>query len=268
MLVVSLRTLPDNLKGEKRPHQEADDVVEHTKRAKIANEPPSSLAQPRYFREWRRDPKECILDHRRDYNEPHGDTPDLPPISLQYEGFGHFLDIFRGRKGVPGMENVSSEKLQATVDDFAEQMSLIYPEEEDRRSIGLSMLNNIFSARTDNLSFGLMAATIDSKVRTDGHVLRPHHAAYCITEFKNELGSVSAIPYVELTSYFAHSTREATKYSFVSVMRGWNIPCLGITIVGMLYILFILHPQLTIIHCIRPLCHILCHDLLWSLADS
>jgi len=132
-------------------------AADRVKRAKIATESPSSLAHPHVYRYWQRNPKECILDHRRFFDSP-GDelsrsTDHLPPISLQYEGFGHFLDIFRGKKDVPGTQHVSSARLLSAVDHFAEEMSLIYCDEDEyaRRSGGIIALTNIFSARTDGL---------------------------------------------------------------------------------------------------------------------
>lgn len=149
-----VRLISPLLKGEKRTLEDADnDAVGLVKRAKIATESPSDLAQLQTFRALHRDPKENILDHRRvyDINEPPISDPshvvdDLPPISLHYEGFGHFLDVFRGCKNVPGIGNVSYKKMRLAVDDFAERMSFI-----------------------DNLSFTLMGANSSSS-SSDGQV--------------------------------------------------------------------------------------------------
>ncbi|KAH0828691.1 hypothetical protein J3R83DRAFT_3061 [Lanmaoa asiatica] len=123
-------------------------------------------------------------------------------------------------------------------------MSLIYDNEQARRSKGLLALNDMFSARTDNHCSQLMPTVVSDKGSSDGHMLGPHHAAYCVAEFKNESAGVSAIPYVETTSYFAHTIRQATQVS-PSVMRGWNFPCLGLTIIDTLHI--ILTPGLSCI---------------------
>jgi hypothetical protein len=257
-----------NLKGGKCTREEADDdVVELPKRAKFATDPPSRLTLPQNFRDWHRDSENPFLGHRgvRDY-KPFGDEPPhFSPISLQYEGFGHFLDIFRGREGVPGVGSVSYLRLRSAVDNFAEKMSPIYHEESARMFIGLAALNSIFSARTDQQSFQLMPAAASNRATSNGHIIGPHKAAYCVTNFKNESGNVAAIPYVEMTSYFAHTMNKATgDPAYESSIRRWNFPCLGMTIVGTLYIKSVFHPQLTLI--IRPLRHVLCYDLFWSMA--
>jgi len=101
----------------KRAREEADDdVVELPKRAKLATDPPSRLALPQNFRVRHRNSQNPFLDHRGAGGyKPFGDEPPhFPPISLQYEGFDHFLDIFRGREGVPGVGSVSYLRLSIT----------------------------------------------------------------------------------------------------------------------------------------------------------
>jgi len=233
------------------------------KRAKIATEPPSNQARPQDYRSLQKDPKECIFDHRR-LNNSLGDELYLPPISLQYEGFGHFLDIFRGKKDVPGIQHVSCADLLSAVDDFAEKMSLVYSDEYSRRDRGVAALTNIFSARTDDPRWTLTPKNVSHRANSDV-ISGPHLAASCVVEFKNEPADVSAIPYVEMTGYFAHSVKTAMEYSAPELLfRHWNFPCLGLTIIGTLYIISALHAQLTIIHCNnRPPCHLLCYDLFW-----
>ncbi|KAI6101103.1 hypothetical protein EDD16DRAFT_1495634, partial [Pisolithus croceorrhizus] len=221
------------------PEEVNDDLVEIVKHTKIAIQSPSSLAEPHTFRTLHKVPGEPILDHRSVHDAENRSSrersfmDDLPPISLQYEGFGHFLDIFRGCKNVPGVENVSFARLRSAVDKFAESMSLIYRDEDERREKGSDALDNIFSQRTDDVTFASTAAGVSKGTNSGGRFLGPHRAAYCITEFKNESGCGSAIPYVEMTGNFAHSMREAADHSdSISVMHGWNLPCLGITITG------------------------------------
>ncbi|KAF8549503.1 hypothetical protein OG21DRAFT_1525759 [Imleria badia] len=228
-----VRWTPTILQWGKRAREKTCDVVELVNRANFANEPPSKLAQPSYFRAWHRDPDKWMIDHRRACDEPPDAGDDLLPISLQYEGFGHFLDVFRGLKNVPGVEGVLSAGIQSAVNYFADQMSLIYPDEELRKNDGLLALNCIFSLRTDSHCIQLTEPA--TEVSPYGHIFRvgPHKAASCIAVFKNELADDTPIPYVEMTSHFAHTTREATLDSVSrSVMRRWNFPCLGITIVG------------------------------------
>ncbi|KAI6100795.1 hypothetical protein EV401DRAFT_2080818 [Pisolithus croceorrhizus] len=232
--------VPNSPQGKKRvPEEVNDDLVEIVKHTKIAIQSPSSLAEPHTFRTLHKVPGEPILDHRSVHDAENRSSrersfmDDLPPISLQYEGFGHFLDIFRGCKNVPGVENVSFARLRSAVDKFAESMSLIYRDEDERREKGSDALDNIFSQRTDDVTFASTAAGVSKGTNSGGRFLGPHRAAYCITEFKNESGCGSAIPYVEMTGNFAHSMREAADHSdSISVMHGWNLPCLGITITG------------------------------------
>jgi hypothetical protein len=68
---------------------------------------------------------------------------------------------------------------------------------------------------------------------------------YCVAEFKNEGGDVT-IPYVEMLGYFANSMRTvAANPDHAPLLRAWNFPCLGVTIVGKLYILLAFRVQLT-----------------------
>ncbi|KAI6094094.1 hypothetical protein F5141DRAFT_1038270 [Pisolithus sp. B1] len=208
--------------------------MELVKRAKLATMSASSLAQPETFITLHKKPRELILDHRRVYNpeessckKPSDFVDNLPPISIHYKGFGHFLEVFRGSRDVPGMESVDSESLRLVVDELAESMSLIYENEQVRERRGLlDALDNIFSARDDDLPFVVMGTNDSSSGNSD-------LAAYCIAEFKNESGCGSVIPYVEMTGRFAHSMKEAAeRINSASVMRGWNFPCLGLTITG------------------------------------
>ncbi|KAH0830118.1 hypothetical protein J3R83DRAFT_1456 [Lanmaoa asiatica] len=244
---VVIEWLDDGLvrKRKKDDHEEATyGMVELVKRAKFATDAPSAISRPQSFKTLCKDREKPILHCRHPYSEtlsdpessgngPPYDDDDLPPISLQYEGFGHFLDIFHGREDVPGMENVSSATLISAVDDFADLMSHVFATEAVRRGKGLAALNVIFLARTDNISFQFMPPAVSNNSASDGHILGPHHIAYCITEFKNEPGDVTSIPYVQMASYFAHSIREASERpASMMVMNGWNLPCLGLTIVG------------------------------------
>ncbi|KAI6133844.1 hypothetical protein EV401DRAFT_2252508 [Pisolithus croceorrhizus] len=228
-LVVQLLAPP--LRGEKRAFEEADsNVVELVKRAKLATMSASSLAQPETFITLHKKPGELILDHRR----PSDFVDNLPPVSVHYKGFGHFLEVFRGSRDVPVMESVDSESLRLVVDELAESMSLIYENEQVRERRGLDALDDIFSARDDDLPVVVMGTNDSNSSNSDlGYFLGQRRAAYCIAEFKNESGCGSVIPYVEMTGRFAHSMKEAAeRLNSASVMRGWNFPCLGIAITG------------------------------------
>ncbi|KAI9455722.1 hypothetical protein HD554DRAFT_264198 [Boletus coccyginus] len=189
------------------------------------------MAHPQSYRNWHRKSTD-FLDHRRFYLSPDAERC-VAPISLQYEGFGHFFDIFRGKKDVPGIQHVSSAALLSAVDHFAEEMSLIYPDEPSRRDKGLTALTDIFRARTEDPHWMLVPKSVNGKATSDGMICGPHLAASCVVEFKNEPANISSIPYVELTGYFAHSVGEAIKRAApAALIRHWNFPCLGLTIVG------------------------------------
>ncbi|KAF8554451.1 hypothetical protein OG21DRAFT_1484651 [Imleria badia] len=220
------------LRGEKRAREEADEIREALKRARIANHLPSDVGKPSVYREVHT--KDYLIDHRRACDDESPDLGEkLPPISLQYAGFGHFLDIFYGHEHFSDTDKVSSREIRTAVDTFAERMSRYYPAELSRRDDGLPALKNVLSARTDGLSFRLLPGEVDGSVRSDGHIYGPHNAMSCVTKFKNEAGGVSTIPYVEMLGYFAHSTKTAAKEpDSASLMDAWNFPCLGMTIIG------------------------------------
>ena len=225
------------LKGEKRAREEAHEIREAPKRAKIANLAPSDAGKPSFYRDLHKE--DYLIDHRRACDDESPDVgEDLPPISLQHAGFGHFLDIFHGLGHFSDTDEVSSRGIRMAVDIFAEKMSRYYLDELGRRNVGLPALKNVLSSRTDGLSLQLIPAKVGS-VRSAGHVWGLHNALSCVAEFKNEAGGVSSIPYVEMLGNFAHSTKAAAnKPDSASLMDAWNFPCLGITIVGKLCIMF------------------------------
>ena len=122
------------MKGGKHAYEKANnDVVELVKCAKFLNRSWAAVPQLQFYRVWHKN-AEFVDHHHVHYADgPSGDMSpqtafidELPPISLQYEGFGYFLDIIYSNKEVPGINKVSSARLHLAVDDFAEQMSLIY----------------------------------------------------------------------------------------------------------------------------------------------
>ena len=144
-------------------------MVDVVKRAKIANEAPLRVSQPACFRSWHESSKNDMINHHHaayasNNNTDHHLGDDHPPISLQYEGFGHFLDTFHSCKDVPSIDKVSRLKLLRAIDAFADGMSAIYDDEYSKRKDGLRYLKDIFSARTNNDSFKLMAASVSKKV--------------------------------------------------------------------------------------------------------
>jgi hypothetical protein len=105
---------------------------------------PSNTAKPSEFRAWHHE--KWMLDHRRDGDNESAEAGDnLPPISLQYAGFGQFLDIFYDLGRVPDVDKVSSRGIRMAVDIFAEKMSRVHADEDKRKTAGLSTLNDVLS---------------------------------------------------------------------------------------------------------------------------
>lgn len=184
---------------------------------------PSQMGKLIEYKSLQRDPACRILDDR-----PVQDL--VPPASLLYDGFGHFLDMFRRREDVHDL-TPKRRDLEIAVDSFAEVMTLFYQREDDRKIEGLRALNAILSLGSHNR---LSASSVDStRIQSDGHYNGPHGAISCIVEIKNELVDISSIPLVELINHVAHSHAQAMK-RHQALYLGWRVPCLGITIVGKL----------------------------------
>lgn len=118
------------------------------------------------------------------------------------------------------------------VDEFAEAMSIFYPGEDIRASIGRALVNEIFAARRDGFRPTITAASIGPvqcstaqsrqwSVRTDGHFTGDHGVLIVIGEFKNRSTGNSGQPEVD-----------ACLESLPNV-AGWRVPAVGISIVGM-----------------------------------
>ncbi|KAI9511687.1 protein kinase subdomain-containing protein PKL/ccin9 [Russula earlei] len=175
-------------------------TLESLRKRKIVSTSASRISTQKMYRSIQAVPRERIWDDR-----PESDS--LPPISLLYDGFGHFLDIYKGRHNTRAPTKARG-KLEMAVDSFSERMTKLYNNEASRMDEGLGTIRN---------------------GRTDGHFLGPHGAVSCVVEFKNELADINSIPAVELVSYIAKSHTQAMKDQ-----RGpfrWRVPCLGLTIV-------------------------------------
>ncbi|KAI9460095.1 hypothetical protein F5148DRAFT_272422 [Russula earlei] len=200
-------------------------TLESLLKRKLVSTSASRIGSPKVYRSIQTVPLERIRDDR-----PESDS--LPPISLLYDGFGHFLDIYKGRHNTRASTKARG-KLEMAVDSFSERMTKLYNNEASRMVEGLVALNSIFSFRNRDCP-PLKQGTIRDG-RTDGHFLGPHGAVSCVVEFKNELADINSIPAVELVSYIAKSHTQAMKDQ-----RGpfrWRVPCLGLTIVGP-YVMF------------------------------
>ena len=88
------------MKGGKHAYDEAnDDVVELVKCAKFVNRSWAAVPQLQFYRVWHKN-AEFVDHHHVHYADgpssdmsPHAFIDELPSISLQYGGFGYFLDI-------------------------------------------------------------------------------------------------------------------------------------------------------------------------------
>ncbi|KAI9448414.1 hypothetical protein H4582DRAFT_1802901, partial [Lactarius indigo] len=183
--------------------------------SKILTFPPSDLGKLAKYKSLQRKSDERILDDR-----PEADR--VPPASLLYHGFGHFMDNSRPRKGIR-VDEVQRD-LERRVDDFAVKMTTFYRNEESRREKGLDALGDILGRE-------LTAAAIGS-VYTDGHHCGPHKSVTCVVEFKNELVDISSMPMIKLTGHVAHSHKQSLGYQSGPLFKGWNVPSLGLTVVG------------------------------------
>ncbi|KAH9007237.1 hypothetical protein EDB86DRAFT_68464 [Lactarius hatsudake] len=170
--------------------------------------------KPGKYKSLQGDSNQRILDDR-----PEADQ--VPPASLLYHGFGHFMDSFT-HKGI----RVDEERrdLETSVDDFAVKMTAFYRNDELRRRTGLDALGAILGRE-------LTAAAIGG-VYSDGHYCGPHKAVTCVVEFKNELVDISSMPMIELTGYVARSHKQSLDYQSGPLFNGWNVPSLGLTVVG------------------------------------
>ncbi|KAH9160464.1 hypothetical protein EDB89DRAFT_2166122, partial [Lactarius sanguifluus] len=182
--------------------------------ANFFDEPPSMMAKPSKYKTLQNHLSEKILDDR-----PQADS--VPPLSLLYDGFGNFMDNSSLHQPICADEEQC--KLESYFNDFANEMTAFYPSEDSRRNTGLELLNKL-------LGIELMPASIDN-VRTDGHHHGSHGAAICIVEFKNEPADNGLIAMVELAGYVARSHKESFD-RHKDLFEGWNVPCLGMTIVG------------------------------------
>ena len=220
-----LSGLPD-IRGKRTAPELAEGVFERLKRAKVVTKAPSDTGRSATYERLQQDPSEKILDDRP---EP---DPDIPPIPLLYDGFGHFLDIMDARVDVPGLADVDVLELRKAVDDLACKMAGYFSKEDDRRDAALPCLNRIFSARRGVNIPPLYASAIGS-VRTDGHNTATHGAGTMVVEFKNWSTGISALPQIEVVGYVARLNAtgmndEARRQLYLR----WRVPCVGMTIVG------------------------------------
>ncbi len=135
--------------------------LERLKQSKLANTAPSLIAQPSEY---------CSLQGRlseRIFDDCPERDDDLPPISLIYDGFGSFLDIFLGRLDVPGLSDIDFRELQVHIDTFADSMCRFYTTEDDRRDAGIRHLNSIFATWTGDTTIPHLQPAAIGSARAD-----------------------------------------------------------------------------------------------------
>ena len=166
---------------------------------------------------------ERILDDRPQKDE------DIPPISLLYDGFGHFLDVTGGRSNVPGLHDIKVQELEGAVDDFADKMTMSYRNEDDWRRVGIDALNRIFAARRGTTIPPLHAASIGSA--WSSRIIGTHGGGAGVVVFRNScISLLDSIPQVELLGHVAHLNSNMHQHR--ALFERWRRPCLGVTVVG------------------------------------
>ncbi|KAH9175160.1 hypothetical protein EDB89DRAFT_2066957 [Lactarius sanguifluus] len=200
----------------KRSHAVDDlDFIQHSKRI---NPVPRIGETPSYTSLQRR-LTEKISDDRP------GPDPVLP-VSLLYDGFGHFMDAIRGREGASDVSKKRRD-LELGVDAFADKMTGFYPNDGSRSFGGLNALNDIL-ALDDGKK--LRAVDINTAHPDSDHNI-PYDAASCLVWFKNEFVDFSSSPVADFAAYAARS-RDLLMQNFKGVDSRWRTPFLGLTVIG------------------------------------
>jgi hypothetical protein len=112
----------------KRPRDDVD-KFQRAGKSKLYTLAPSLMGKLTEYNSCQNDPEARILDDR-----PRRDP--IPPPSLLYEGFGHFMDSFRRRDNDWALSQKQRD-LEAAVDRFAERMTRVHRSEDERRESGL-----------------------------------------------------------------------------------------------------------------------------------
>ncbi|KAF9003645.1 hypothetical protein BDQ17DRAFT_1409037 [Cyathus striatus] len=199
-----------------------EDLLSRIKRRNTVMLSPSSLAKPSIY-----EPMQEVLEERIFDDRPCEDD-GIPPTSLLYDAFGEFLDIYDGRTDVRGLNLVNVPMLQGAVDDFAEEMCKFFANDNHRKSSGIDLLNEIFSARYNGDCIPVLIADQG----TTGAQYTIYSVASIISEFRNISVGNSEIPEAKLIGRFARSIVHGME-RFPNEVEGLNrIPSLGITIIA------------------------------------
>lgn len=198
----------------------ASDDLDSVCESKLLELSPSIMGIPSRYKSLQGEPSQKILDDR-----PEADT--VPPPSLLYHGFGHFMDNIRPHKGIIHLDSTQHD-LEINVNQFAEEMAKFYRDEDSRMTQGLKALEMIWGKPFIPASFGQVHANF-------GCYYGPHNAMTCIVKFQNEPADIYSMAMVELTGYIAYSHKQSLN-QYGALFKGWNVPCLGLTVVGKLNI--------------------------------
>jgi hypothetical protein len=208
----------------KRSLSEQSDLHSAFKHSKIATTTPSSLGASQNYQNLQQNSRERILDDR-----PEPDS-GIPPISLLYPGFGHFLDILDGHDDVPGLDDVNIAELQIAVDDLTAKMTRFFEKEVFRMGAGLESINAIFRARRGTEIPQISASAIGTAM-SDGHNVAKNGTSSIVVEFKNDYTEIGSLPQIELAGYVARLDVREGQGRKEAFQRS-RVPFLGLTIVG------------------------------------
>ncbi|KAL5492044.1 hypothetical protein ACEPAI_3491 [Sanghuangporus weigelae] len=216
-----------------REEEDLSVQIERFKKQRIVETAPSTLVTQ--YSTIQKDPQERILD-----DIPDPDT-DVSPVSLLFDGFGEFLDIFRTYDGLPvKVASVPRAHCHSLIDNFAEKMCQTYPDEDRRNKAGVQAINNIFAAYgINNATFH--RAVVTKKAISDGHFLTERNTVGGVVEVKIS-GSGTGGIHIQMVGYAARGRADALGGSNKELML-WRAPCMGISVVdawvGFYAILFV-----------------------------
>ena len=187
---------------------------------------PSLVAKPSKFRSLQNNEAGRILNDR-----PYKDV-QITPIALLYAPFGEFLDHIRN----PPMDSdtVNLAKLEASVNEFSLLMCQHYSEEVTRRDTILKALNSIFECYLPSKLTHMIPSAIMANRFSDGHACGPANVLETIVEFKNELGSATADPEIQIAAYYTQSIKNERDQGQEkeTIIKSFLFPALGISIIG------------------------------------
>jgi len=131
----------------------------------------------------------------------HNTDKNISPVVLLYYGFGLFYDIFHGQINILQLKKIDEPRFVQNVNQFLQLIGLYYLKEDARRNKGLKIMNDILTSCSDTGNIPLLTASSILNYRSDSHMIGPHGGAVCVTEFKNDIHSISSVLYIEATTY-------------------------------------------------------------------